>query len=66
MECMFKRVFAEDCSQKEVFAQVGLPLVEDLINGKNGSCFPLVSECFSYICKLIKNKQLKVNKKTET
>lgn len=39
MECMFKRVFAEDCSQKEVFAQVGLPLVEDLINGKNGLLF---------------------------
>lgn len=39
MECTFKKVFSEETTQKEVFVQVGLPLVEDLINGKSGLLF---------------------------
>jgi hypothetical protein len=32
-------VFGEDSSQSEVFQRVGLPLVQDLLEGKNGLLF---------------------------
>lgn len=35
----FKKVFTESSTQKEVFDEVALPLVEQLINGKNGLLF---------------------------
>ncbi|XP_071482317.1 kinesin-like protein KIF23 [Diadema antillarum] len=36
---MFKFVFAEDCSQKALFDHIALPLLEDLIHGKNALLF---------------------------
>lgn len=36
-------MFAENASQKSVFDTVALPLVEDVLNGKNGM--------WSFICK---------------
>merc|ERR1719189_848176 len=35
----FKGVFGEDVIQKECFDRVGLPLVDDLLHGKNGLLF---------------------------
>ena len=35
----FKYVFKEDAAQKAVFDKVGFPLVEDLIQGKDGLLF---------------------------
>lgn len=35
----FKYVFKEDAVQKEVFDKVGFPLVEDLLQGKDGLLF---------------------------
>ncbi|CAG2179699.1 unnamed protein product, partial [Oppiella nova] len=35
----FKQVFSENTSQKEIFADIALPLVSDLVNGKNGLLF---------------------------
>jgi len=35
----FKGVFGEDVIQKECFSRVGLPLVDDLLKGKNGLLF---------------------------
>ena len=35
----FKHVFDENTSQKELFENIALPLVSDLINGKNGENF---------------------------
>ncbi|PSN36504.1 Kinesin-like protein KIF23 [Blattella germanica] len=39
IQCTFKHVFDESTSQKEVFDVVALPLVENLIQGKNGLLF---------------------------
>ena len=39
----FKQVFSENTSQKEIFADIALPLVSDLVNGKNGMHLTLVS-----------------------
>ncbi|XP_065063889.1 kinesin-like protein KIF23 isoform X2 [Rhopilema esculentum] len=39
MECTFKKVFTENDTQKGIFVQVGLPLIEDLVNGKSGLVF---------------------------
>lgn len=39
IQCTFNKVFTESVSQSELFDNVGLPLVEDLLNGKNGLCF---------------------------
>ena len=36
---IFKHVFKEDAVQKEVFDKVGFPLVEDLLQGKDGLLF---------------------------
>ena len=33
---VFKHVFDKNTGQKEVFDQLGFPLVEDLLQGKNG------------------------------
>lgn len=38
-QCSFKKVFSEANSQKEIFNTVALPLVENLILGKNGLLF---------------------------
>lgn len=35
----FKHVFDENSSQREVFDAIGFPLVEDLLQGKNGLMF---------------------------
>lgn len=32
----FKYVFPEDTTQKQLFDRIGLPLIRDLIHGKNG------------------------------
>jgi len=39
VQCTFNKVFSESTSQSELFDHVGLPLVEDCLNGKNGLCF---------------------------
>jgi hypothetical protein len=39
MFCSLQGVFGEDSTQSEVFQRVGLPLVEDLLLGKNGLLF---------------------------
>jgi len=39
LDCTFSQVFPEQVGQTDVFNNVGLPLVEDLINAKNGLCF---------------------------
>lgn len=39
VQCTFNRVFPDSTSQSELFDNTGLPLVEDLLNGKNGLCF---------------------------
>jgi hypothetical protein len=36
MQYKFEYAFDEDTSQREVFEDVGLPLVRDLVQGKNG------------------------------
>jgi len=38
-QCSFKYVFDEDSAQAHVFDRVGLPLVTDLVQGKNGLLF---------------------------
>jgi len=38
-QCSFKHVFGEQSSQADVFDRVGLPLVTDLVQGKNGLLF---------------------------
>ena len=35
----FKKVYSPECGQKEVFNQLALPLVHDLLHGKNGLLF---------------------------
>ncbi|KAI6648494.1 hypothetical protein LOD99_8126 [Oopsacas minuta] len=35
----FKKVYNSDCTQKDVFNQLSLPLVHDLLHGKNGLLF---------------------------
>jgi kinesin family protein 23 len=32
-------VFEENANQKQIYDQVGLPLVQDVLNGKNGLLF---------------------------
>jgi kinesin family protein 23 len=39
IQLTFKRVFDDSATQKEVFDHVALPLVENLIHGKNGLLF---------------------------
>ena len=39
MEYTFKRVFDENVSQSSLFRIVGLPLVDDLLRGRNGLLF---------------------------
>lgn len=39
VRCTFSKVFNEDTSQCDIFDHTGLPLVEDVLNGKNGLCF---------------------------
>eukprot|EP00794_Sanderia_malayensis_P019402 gene19402-21325_t len=39
MQCTFKRIFEESVDQQEVFQTVAMPLIDDLINGKNGLVF---------------------------
>ncbi|CAG0882376.1 unnamed protein product [Darwinula stevensoni] len=39
IQCSFRHIFNENTAQKEVFDRVGLPLVDDLLNGKNGLLF---------------------------
>lgn len=39
----FKQVFGADSSQTSVFDRIGVPLVEDLLSGKNGSYLPLIT-----------------------
>ena len=34
----FKRIYDEKTSQKVLFDSVALPLVDDLVHGKNGEC----------------------------
>ena len=36
MQYKFQHVFDEDASQKAVFDNAALPLIEDLLKGKNG------------------------------
>ena len=36
----FKQVFGPEVGQKAVFDRVGIPLVEDLLAGKNGDSKP--------------------------
>ena len=38
-ECQFSQVFDEDVNQKDLFVKVAKPLVNDLVNGKNGLLF---------------------------
>ena len=35
----FKKVYSPECGQKELFNQIALPLVNDLLHGKNGLLF---------------------------
>lgn len=35
----FSQIFDETVNQKQLFEQVGLPLVQDLLSGKNGLLF---------------------------
>lgn len=37
--CTFNKVFTEDESQSQIYEQVGIPLVKDFLQGKNGLCF---------------------------
>ena len=37
----FKKVCDEKTSQKVLFDHVALPLVDDLVHGKNGECYTL-------------------------
>jgi len=39
IQCSFKHVFDEESTQAHVFDRVGLPLVQDLVQGKNGLLF---------------------------
>ena len=39
IQCKFNKIFTEHVTQKEIFDDVGLPLVSDLLKGKNGLCF---------------------------
>jgi len=39
IQCCFKHVFDEESTQASVFDRVGLPLVTDLVQGKNGLLF---------------------------
>lgn len=39
LHCQFKHIFTSYSGQKEVFDYVGMPLVKDLINGKNSLLF---------------------------
>ena len=48
MECTFKKVFMDDSDQKDIFVQVGLPLIEDLIIGKSGMVISIFFEQFSF------------------
>ncbi len=32
----FAKIFGDSTSQKEIFEKIGLPLVKDLLEGKNG------------------------------
>lgn len=36
IKCTFTKVFADDVGQSEVFNDIGLPLIEDLLGGRNG------------------------------
>ena len=36
VKCTFTKVFADDVGQSEVFNNIGLPLMEDLLGGRNG------------------------------
>ena len=35
----FQKIFDDTTTQKEIFNDIGLPLVKDLLNGKNGLLF---------------------------
>ena len=37
--CTFNKVFKEDVDQTQIFERVGVPLVHDLLGGKNALCF---------------------------
>ncbi|XP_065646360.1 kinesin-like protein KIF23 isoform X3 [Hydra vulgaris] len=39
LRCTFSQVFPGYTTQSHLFQSVGLPLVQDLLNGKNGLCF---------------------------
>lgn len=39
IQTTFSRVFTPDITQKEIFKTVALPLVENLVNGRNGLLF---------------------------
>ena len=39
MQCTFNKIFTTHVTQQEIFQQVGLPLVQDLLTGKNALCF---------------------------
>lgn len=38
-QCTFKHIFTAYSEQKEIFEHIALPVVEDLLNGKNGLIF---------------------------
>ncbi len=38
-ECTFRRVYPESSTQKEIFDDIALPLIEQLIRGRNGLLF---------------------------
>lgn len=37
LQYTFQNVFDEETSQKSMFESIGLPLVDDLLHGKNGN-----------------------------
>ena len=39
VKCTFDKIFKQVVTQKQMFEDVGLPLVRDLLLGKNGLCF---------------------------
>lgn len=47
---MFKYVFDEQSTQTDLFESLGLPLVEDLLQGKNGKLVQLRYYMCVHVC----------------
>ena len=39
LRCTYNKVFTDDMNQEQVFDHIGIPLVQDLLSGKNALCF---------------------------